>query len=302
MLVIFVLSSIGAYFYFDKKFTPPENYLTVSGASENIAIKWSSNDDRPFAAMLLPIQIKGIDKQFYMQLDFGSPVTMFYKKSLQSIQKEFSNQILLNTKLNQVPLSFNLENMLVSSPIFSLLDYGDKVDWGNPDAENIIETIGTDLLEKRIIILDFKNGVCSFTDQAPQDGFTGFEFKKRRVLIPAKIGNENLKLMYDSGTSGYELITNKNEWEKYRTENSEIKIEKGSSWGNILKVISSPANEQIIFGNTNLKLSEVTYIKGTSEIQNLLMKFSGMQGMIGNKLFLNYKIILDCENEKFKVE
>jgi hypothetical protein len=32
------------------------------------------------------------------------------------------------------------------------------------------------------------------------------------------------------------------------------------------------------------------------------MKLSGMQGMIGNKLFLDQKIIIDCKNEKFKVE
>lgn len=108
--------------------------------------------------------------------------------------------------------------------------------------------------------------------------------------------------MYDSGTSGYELITQKEVWEKYKTKNSIIKTEKGNSWGNTLAVFSASANKKIHFGSLALKLSEVTYIEGTSDLQKFLMKRSGMQGMIGNKLFLNHKLILDCKNEKFKLE
>lgn len=302
IVVVFILSSIGGYYYFDKKFTPPQNYLKVSGVSENLIIKWVSNNDNPYAALLLPVQIKGIEKQFYMQLDFGSPITMFYKNSLQSVQTVFRNQIVLNKNSNQIALHFILENMQVSSDMFKLLDYGDKVNFEDKNANNIIGTIGTDLLEKRIIIVDFKKGICSFKDKMLEDAFSEFEFKKRKILIPAKIGNESLKLLYDSGTSGYELITNKSEWEKYKIKNSKIKTHNGNSWGNTLTVISAPANQEIKLGNRKLKLSEVTYIEGTSKIQNILMKLSGMQGMIGNKILLNNKIILDCKNEKFKIE
>lgn len=59
---------------------------------------------------------------------------------------------------------------------------------------------------------------------------------------------------------------------------------------------------KIRFGSKTLPLSEVTYIEGTSKAQNFLMKFSGMQGMIGNKLFLNRKMILDCRNQMYKIE
>ena len=158
------------------------------------------------------------------------------------------------------------------------------------------------MLEKRIITLDFKNNLCSFSEKSLTDGFSEFEFKKRRILLPARIGNESLKLMYDSGTSGYELITSKNDWKKYRTINGKVKTGKGNSWGNTLKIVSTTANQKIQFGDTKLMLSEVTYIEGISQTQNFLMALSGMQGMIGNKLFLNHKIILDCKNEKFKVE
>ena len=134
------------------------------------------------------------------------------------------------------------------------------------------------------------------------DGFTSFRFKKRRILIPAKIGSEELELLYDSGTSGYELITNKDEWEKYKSGNDGIRKENGNSWGTKLAVISAPADQPIQFGDWQLRLSEVTYIEGTSLVQNLLMMLSGMDGMIGNKLFLHHTLILDCKNERYKIE
>lgn len=301
LLVLIVVSLIGGYFYFEKKFSPPENYLSVSGISEDMLIQWEGDDENPHAALLLPVTIKGIDKPFFMQLDLGSPVTVFYKNSLESVKTVFSDKIPVSSEKGKIALEFSLQDMKVSSDAFEVLDYGSKADFENPDARNIIGTIGTDLLEKRIITLDFMNSQCSFSKTIEERDFSEFEFKKRRILIPAIIGDENLKLMYDSGTSGYELIMNKDKWKKYKTSDT-IKIEKGNSWGKELKVITAPSNQEIRFGNKILRLSEVTCIEGTSKAQNFLMKLSGMQGMIGNKLFLNRKIILDCRNQVYKIE
>lgn len=301
LLALIVISLIGGYFYFEKKFSPPENYLTVSGVSENIPMLWEGDDENPYAALLLPIRVKGIDKPFFIQLDLGSPVTVFYKNSLESVKTLFPDKIPANTENGKIALDFSLQNMKVSSDVFDVLDYGTKADFENPDARNIIGTIGTDLLEKRIITLDFKNRSCSFSKTIEESNFSKFEFKKRRIFIPARIGDENLKLMYDSGTSGYELIMNKEKWEKYKTSNT-VKIEKGNSWGKELKIITAASDQEIRFGNKILRLSEVTCIEGTSKAQNFLMKLSGMQGMIGNKLFLKRKIILDCKKQIYKIE
>ena len=219
---------------------------------------------------------------------------------MESIQTKFKNQIKFNEK--DISISFNIGGMNISSGIFELLDYGKKVDFDNPDALNIIGTIGTDLLEKRVTVLDFRNNSCSFINDIPESGFAQFEFKKRRIIFPASIGNKDLKLLYDSGSSNYELITNKEEWEKYKTPNSQVKTEKGNSWGNTLKVISASADHKMKIGNQALQLSEVTYVQGTSAIQHFLMKRSGMQGMIGNKLFINHTLTLDCERRKFKLD
>lgn len=302
VLAIIALFLLGGYFYFQKKFTPTENYLTVSGTAENIPLRWISADENSHSALLFSVKIKGTNRTFYMQFDSGSATTVFYKNALESIAEKFPNQIKMNVKEMELSTHFTIGKMKIISNTFEVLDYGKKIDFDNPNAENIIGTIGTDLLEKRVTILDFKNNKCSFVEQMEEKGFLDFEFKKRKILITAKLDQENLKLLYDSGTSGYELITQKEIWKKYKNPKSPIKTEKGNSWGNTLDVFSASANKQMLFGNSAVQISEVTYIEGTSELQKFLMKRSGMQGMIGNKLFLNHKLILDCKNEKFKLE
>lgn len=299
--VIIALSLVGGYFYFNQKFTPPDNHLNVAGMAENITLSWDTAEGNSHAAVLLPVRIKGIDNVFYMQLDSGSPTTLFYKNSIQSIQAKFQDKININEKQNRISMQFSIGNMSVTSD-FEVLNYGNTVNFESAKPGNIIGTIGTDLFEKRIVILDLKNEVCSFVEKINENGFETFEFKKRKILMPGTIGGQKLKLLYDSGTSGYELLTNREEWQKYRRLNGNIKKEKGNSWGNVLTVISAPADQVIKIGNRELKLSEVTYVEGTSQMQNLLMKTSGMQGMIGNKLFLNHTLIVDCKNEKFKIK
>lgn len=301
-LVIIVLFLLGGYFYFQKKFSPPENYLKVSGIVENIPIKWISSHENSHSALLLPVKLNGINQIFYMQFDSGSAITVFYKKSLESIAEKFRNQIKINATNNPISIALTIGNMKVVSNNFEVLNYGKKINFDDPKATNIIGTIGTDLLEKRIAILDLKNNQCSFIEKIKEDDFSNFEFKKRKILIPSNIENEKLKLLYDSGTSGYELITTKEIWQQYRIKNSAVRIEKGNSWGNTLSVYSACTKKKIQFDKVILDLSEVTYIEGTSDLQKFLMKRSGMQGMIGNKLFLHHKLILDCKNEKFKLE
>jgi len=219
LLILFVVSSIGGYFYFNKKFTPPQNYLNVAGVSDKISLKWNASDTNKYAAVLLPVYLEGIEKVFYMQLDFGSPITVFYLKSLNSIASQFSNKINLKSDTQKTSLNFSLGSMNISSDEFRVFNYGEDIKDGEA-AVNIIGTIGTDLLEKRVVNLNFKEGYCSFyRDQSSHDGFTSLSFNKRRILLPVEIGGITSTLFYDSGTSGYQLITDHKTWDKYRLPN-----------------------------------------------------------------------------------
>ena len=50
------------------------------------------------------------------------------------------------------------------------------------------------------------------------------------------------------------------------------------------------------------RLNNVTYVEGYSQTQYYMMKFSGMTGMLGNRLFLNNILYIDCTQNKAGIE
>lgn len=291
-LVIIVLSSIIGFFYFDKKFTPEKNYLNVKNESGEIFIKWGNKKN----SILLPIQISGSSTTYFMQFDTGSPSTVFYKKAVENIQN-----IKINTQNKTAIANFSLGNSIISSDKFRVLNYGDKT-----DTLKIIGTIGSDILENRITVLNFKENFLEFNIHKVPNNFenklSDFQFKKRKIIINGSLRDKEEKFLYDTGTSAYELLTSKEVWQKLKLANSKVKIEKENSWGNILTTFTAKSNEEISLGKNKIHLNDVTYVEGFSQTQNLLMKFSGMTGMLGNKIFLNNKILIDGKAMKIAVE
>src|ERR1700750_104525 len=138
--LLIVLSLLGGYFYFDKKFTPPENNLKVSGIAEHINLKWEVTEGNSHAAVLVPVRIKGIEQTFYMQLDSGSPTTLFYKKPLEFIRTKFPDQIQIRNGENKLSVQFSIGSMNIASD-FELLDYGNIVDFNDAKTNRITGTI-----------------------------------------------------------------------------------------------------------------------------------------------------------------
>lgn len=308
LIVIFclvVLSMAGGYFYFDKKFTPKKNDLLVENTSGDVPIYWERNQDSDIAAMLLPVSIQGVGVPLYMQLDCGSPNTIFYSRALESIALNFPNSIQYDDSLFQVSLTYSLGQLRISSPSFDVLQYGKAIALDGEDSVNIIGTIGADLFERRISVMDFKKNTCAFNTTLPanlnKDLLQPLKFAKRKIILPGKVDGQEFEFLFDSGTSAYSLITNQKRFEAYALAESEEVLTQANSWGNTLTVHTKACARQVSFGSSIVPLTDITYIEGTSAVQEMLMRFSGMEGMIGNKLFWNKTLILDCAAEKFVV-
>ena len=153
-------------------------------------------------------------------------------------------------------------------------------------------------MESRKTLIDFKNNQVNFNlNQIPNEfknQLFDFKFKKRRIIISGKLKGEERKFLYDSGTSGYEFLTFKEEWQTLKSSNSKIKIEKSRSWNNILTTYTADCKENINFKYNEIPVNHITYVEGFSTAQFSMMKFSGMSGMLGNRIFLNNAIFIDC--------
>lgn len=286
--LILTLLCLGFYFYFDQKFSPEENYLTVKNESGKVIVKWLGENKN---VMLLPVHLKNDSTTYFMQFDTGSPNTIFYQNSLAI----FKNK-------NQIKTQFTVGNTEVSSDRFKIISISKNND---KDSIKIIGTIGSDLLDQKKTIINFKENYVVFNILKELKIFSNskmnFKFKKRKIIISGILNGKEEQFLYDSGTSAYELLTNKNVWQKLKLPNSKPVVEKAQSWERILTSYTAKSNQTIKFKNKELILSEVTYVEGFSQSQYMLMKFSGMTGMLGNKILLKNSLYIDCKEEKISI-
>ncbi|RZL44541.1 MAG: hypothetical protein EOP00_19690, partial [Pedobacter sp.] len=141
LLVVLVLIVAGGYIYFDHKFTPEKNYLTVENESGSIPLVWLGKENN---VLLLPIHFDSDTTTYYLQFDTGSPYTIFYLKSIKSIHQIISTEGIAKT-------SFHIGQTKVTSDKFKIYDQGNDNDY---NSLKIIGTIGADIIEDRKTIVD----------------------------------------------------------------------------------------------------------------------------------------------------
>lgn len=292
-LVILVLAALCGYIYFDQKFTPDKNYLTVENESGFIPFTFLGTEK---SELLLPIHFEGDTTKYYLQFDTGSPYTIFYSKSIKNIR-----QISITEEVAKT--SFFIGKTKIASDKFKIYNTGNEN--GN-DSIKIIGTIGADILENRKTIINFKeNNIVLNLSKMPsqfQTKLFDFKFKKRKIIIKGFLKGQEENFLFDSGTSAYELLTNKEVWKDLKLPNSKINIEKSQSWDKILTTFTANCNQKITFNNQKIRLNNVTYVEGFSQTQYSMMKFSGMTGMLGNKIFLNNSLYIDCTQNKMGIK
>lgn len=292
-ILFLVISALGGYFYFDQKFSPEDNYLTVKNESGKIPLTWLGENKN---ALLLPIHFPKDSATYYLQFDTGSPSTILYANAIKNLKK-----IAINN--DRAKTSFYLGKTLISSQNFKVINYGKA---NQNDSLKIIGTLGSDILDQRKTLINFKENYLMVNLKTQplmiNDQLFDFEFKKRKLIISGKLHGKKEKFLYDSGTSAYELLTNKEVFSKLKSPKSSIIKEESNSWGRILTSYTAKTDESILFNNKKIPLQNVTHIEGFSQTQYLLMKFSGMTGMLGNKIFLNHILYFDGVENKMAIQ
>lgn len=294
VLILIILTTIGGFIYFNQKFTPEKNYLALKNASGSIPIQWIGDNKN---VLLLPIRFSDDSITYYLQFDTGAAYTEFYGNAIQNIKG-------IRIHHDRATASFYLGKTKLSSNRILVSNTGKSSD--NNSTIKVIGTLGADILEDRKTLINLKENCVVFNlPQTPEEfknKLIDFTFKKRKIIIQAQLEGKDEKFLYDSGTSAYELLTSKEVWEKLKLPKSKTVIEKAQSRDHILTSYTTKTNHVISFKNANLPLTEVTYVEGFTTSQYMLMKFSGMTGMLGNKIFLNHVIYIDCSQRKIGIE
>lgn len=287
----------------------PPNQLTLPAGNYTLPLHWKGDSLRgqwePHIALLIPVTIPGCPQTFYMQFDTGAPYSLFYGNKLQAIHRKYPatttpgnpGDSLVNYRFKAGPLPITAQQIAVRS--FDSSGIG----WKNKRVLQIIGTLGADLLENKVVIIDYLRKSLFIGDSLPVNlqptQLTSFLFAMRRILLPATIKGKNTILYFDTGSSAFELLTDKATCHKLATDSSQPVQYPVQSWGKTLTANTIATNDSITVGGLTIPVRQATWIDDVSDDQVSQMMKMGIGGMTGNKLFLSYKLVLDTKNKKF---
>lgn len=286
-----------------------DNQLVLPAKTYTIPLYWKGDSVNgkweAHAALLLPVQLKNCPGIFFMQFDTGAPSSIFYKNKLRSIRLKYPRAVPGNDTDSALEnFSFKAGRMPVLAKQIALKQLDSTgINWQNKNGIEIIGTIGTDFIDNKVVILDYPGRQLVIADSLPaalrEESLSNFMYVRRSILLPAQLKGNSFMLYFDSGSSMYELLTSKKNCESMAAPNGTIITTNVKSWDKYITANSIASNDSIAISNKKVPVHYATYIEGVSNAQVTQMMQMGIGGLTGNKLFLQYKLVLDTKNKKF---
>ena len=289
-----------------------DNFLERPTNSFSIPFFWQGdtiNDKwEAHTAMLLPVKLKDCPRQFYIQFDLGAPSSLFYKNKMEAIRQQYPSSIPLEDSANGLSnFTFQLGDANITARQIIVQQFDTSgIRWDDTSAVTIIGTIGADLIDERIAVIDYPRQQISLSTSLPPEiktplTWNNFIYAQRRILLPATIRNKTTLLYFDTGSSLYELLTDQQTAELLAIPGSPVAKSQVKSWDKYLTANSINTADSISLGGCQLPIRRATYMEGVNQSQvNQMMKM-GIGGMTGNTLFLGHQLILDTRNKKFAI-
>jgi len=302
-------TSYGIHYFNTFWFKEQPNYLKLNKDSIAFDFHFAAGKYgeliEPHALIKVPIRLPGIPQRFYLQWDTGSPHSLIYRNPIEALGEQGYNW----EEANGFLLDFEIEmgKGILSADSFPIFEnYGRKFELADSLTPIKLGTLGADVMDKKISIIDFKNGRMEIRSKRPkwmdqELSFKPFQFAGRRMMLPAILEGQEHDLFYDSGSSAFGLITTRGRFEDYSDESSPLIRYDANSWGNSVPICHKETELKMQMGGQHLPLGRVSYIDMYTPIQGILAPFSAIGGWLGNKAFLDCKLILDCQTEEFIV-
>ena len=279
----------------------PLEYTPIKWTSDSIGNKWNKH-----AALFIPASINGTDRKFYFQLDLGIPTTRLYGNTLKSFIDKYPNLASHQKAAGEhsffqdATITLNKHTSLIASKL-PVISFGKE----NIDSSfTIMGSFGYDFLGENILILDFKQNRYALTDALSEEMKQKTSFIKKPdldkfpVILPMKLGKKNIRVMYDSGSSMFPILTGNNRLQRLTKKKHIDSLCCISSWGNNYPIYHTKNKKEITINNHSHR-KEVIY--GFEKLNKLAFTGKYLYGITGNKLFLNKIIIIDRKNNQFGI-
>lgn len=272
-------------------------------------IKWTSDflgDEKiEKIAFYVPVKVKGLKGNFFMQFDSGTQTTLFYGKTLNQLLKSPHS---IETYYTKDSLRY------VRKPIINIGDNELKADkiriastLGSATIDSshiVIGTMGFDAFVNRTLILDFKTDKLAITEKSAHDLSYSMQYvenasvDKFPFIIPAQINGKNTRLFYDTGSSMFSLITSNQRVRDINTDKMDS-LCCISHWGEQYPVYRKQLHTPIKIGNYAYENQSVYGCQVVDMVDYVPSWY--LYGMTGNRLFDQKIVVIDTENNLFGI-
>lgn len=281
---------------------PEEFQFAFTWLGDSIQGKWE-----PHVALLIPITIKECSDKLYMQFDTGAKHSLLYANKLKAIKHKYPAVSIFNereAKDKVENFSFTLDTTNICKRDFSKRVENSKSSSNEDKGYEIIGTLGCDIFDGKIIAIDNKNQVITVSDSLANEDyilFSEFRYFDKNIILPAYLNHKKTLLYFDTGSSMVELIVDKEFARLLAKDNAEPLSYAINSWGKVLQTFIFESDREVHIGGLSIPIHYCKYIEGASDSQVSSMLKMGIGGMVGNKLFIGYKLILDTRKQRFSI-
>lgn len=239
------------------------------------------------SSMHIPVVFDGDTTTYYFQFDTGSNKSFLYtgSKSDPKIIDQIKTKTSLSTSIGDLVLLARTSNSTYIK-----------------EGKTCIGTIGADILADQIIEIDFVNqtlAVLHDYNEAEYDLYE-MELSYGRPVWSINIEGEAYSFLYDTGSSLFDLWTTKNLWTKWKSETTSVDEFPIRSWGKINTAYRSSFDAP---NEGDEVLNQMKYIwYNSNDSFEKTFKKAGVDGIIGNRPFLNDVLLLDFSGRRIGVK
>jgi hypothetical protein len=209
------------------------------------------------------------------------------------------NPVIKNISLKLDKVSFGKRNIVL------FRNYGDTLTTDSLKSNSVkhVGTIGADLFQDKVLIIDYPGKRLTVAEEVPKlygnVKFQSMKIDGGRIKIPFTIADSAYYVMFDTGSSIFELVTDEENLKHCIAAESPILDSLPiTSWG-ILHYVYGRRINNLKVGTKLFPDAKVYESKGDDWVR--FHKSENIIGETGNALFLNNIVIIDYKNHRFGV-
>lgn len=247
------------------------------------------------AALMVEMRLDGMGRPVLMQLDTGTPASVFLGKSYDQLHRNDTVVGQAGRKLGGWVAGRRFDN-----EIFVVLP--------NLEEPHRLGSLGATFFEQRVLILDFVSQKIAILDPR-QDlpakfDFVPLDYRDHKIFVTLTLnGTADRDMIFDSGSSALPLFTTARRWQEWtlrRPDDPRNLMLSAKSWGKEVTLAGAPFQGSICLGKACLSDPLIFFLPRVLANLDLERAPYRIAGVLGNALFdTRYTVVVDLPHRRF---